>query len=491
MMSNEQMVDISNKLSEVDKELGMQFAYAPDKYKFLKDNEEVLRNNRNFTDVYNTYKDLVGDRMKRLDKLMKDRELYTKDITPAEMQSFLAKNPDIGESDVNEYITKSREYKKYYEDERKKQAGKTRREMEVKNWSKEGPWYRNVMASDYEKQRYIDDPNQAIFGDEAPLFGDAPETRWGAYGDFGAGAVAAAADVVPTPLHTETWLGPVIRGGRDVAHKLTDSPYQKDNITGSFAYDLGLNAFTDFMPTAILKKGSKLTKNVGKVSDVISNAQYYNVANKAMKDVESGIKSIGGGDWNKIYEISQNPILWEKEISRLSKDNPMRADLLALKDSPQSAKLEALTNWASTAGLTHPYLYKELPSGEMVVKPYFMEQMSQPQRNYMETILKGNLDNASTTTKALSTAADLWKGYGESGVKAGLTANDKRSVVKPTREQTKIEKLLTNQQKNDYKRNEARFWKAGFAPRKIEGDPLWEAYKEWYKEEYGTDVEDK
>ena len=490
-MSDEQLTSIANKLMEIDPELGLGFIQSPDKYNFLKNNEEVLRNNSKFTDVYNTYKDILGDRMKRLETLMKDKELYTKDITPAEMQSFLDKNSDIGASDVNEYITKQREYKKYYEDERKKQAGKKRREIEVKNWSKEGPWYRDVMASDYEKQRYIDDPNQAIFGKEAPLFGDAPETRYGAIGDLAAGTLGMAADVVPTPIHSETWAGPVIRAGRDIMHRLTDSPYQKDNIAGSFAADLGMNVATDFMPTAILKRVSRTAKNIGKVSDAIANAQYYNTATKAMKDVESGIKSIGGGDWNRIYEIASNPVEWEKEISKLPKNNPMKADLLALKDSPRSAKMEALTIWESMSGITHPYLYKELPNGEMIVKPYFMEQMSKPQRNYMETVLKGNIDNASNTTKALSTTADLWKGYGESGVKAGLTATNKRDVVKPSREQTKIEKLLMNQQKNDYKQSEPRFWRAGFAPKKIDGDPLWEAYKEWYKEEYGRDVEDK
>jgi hypothetical protein len=34
-------------------------------------------------------------------------------------------------------------------------------------------------------------------------------------------------------------------------------------------------------------------------------------------------------------------------------------------------------------------------------------------------------------------------------------------------------------QKDWYKANYARQWAAGFKPKEIEGDPLWEAYKEW------------
>ena len=55
--------------------------------------------------------------------------------------------------------------------------------------------------------------------------------------------------------------------------------------------------------------------------------------------------------------------------------------------------------------------------------------------------------------------------------------------------QPQIEEFETK--KNNYKQTEPRFWSAGFKPKKMEGDPLWEAYKEWYFDNYGNLPEDK
>lgn len=492
MMSSEQLVDITNKLLKIDRELAQGFMYSEDKFNFLKDNEEVLRNNRKFTDVYNTYKDIVGDRMKRLDSLMKDKELYTKDITPAEMKSFLDKNPDIGESDVNEYISKQREYKSYYEAEREKEAGKKRREIEVQNWGKEGPWYRDIMASDYEKQRYIDDPNKAIFGKETPLFGDAPEIRYGAIGDLAAGTAATVADLgtaAITPaslglgLALNSTVGPAIRFSRDIAHKVTDSPYQKDwgTIAKDTGKDIGLNA------------GAYGLANARKVVRLVSGATspetklYLDLAeetNNIKKGLQQTEDILTNGNLTRQEKLSQLKAMPNSEykssiegiLNNASKHPNAEGEILDMWDKYARSVNPTFQSWG-----VREINFPNKGYSKVFKRPetnYFNKVMTTPKPNNIEMKLVNAADKINT---------------GKPGAMLYETAPTLADVrgSKPSREQTRIDKLLMNEQKNDYKQSESRFWRAGFAPKKIEGDPLWESYKEWYKEEYGRDVEDK
>ena len=64
------------------------------------------------------------------------------------------------------------------------------------------------------------------------------------------------------------------------------------------------------------------------------------------------------------------------------------------------------------------------------------------------------------------------------------TASGKRSPSKPERVRTPEEQDQIDQ----IKATESRFWEAGFKPNKVEGDPLWEAYSEWKDEERTKDL---
>lgn len=485
---------------EIDPELGFSFIQSPDKYNFLKNNEEVLRNNTKFTDVYNTYKDILGDRMKRLETLMKDKELYTKDITPAEMQSFLDKNPDIGASDVNEYITKQREYKNYYENERKKQAGRIERKQQIegksirnpeKNWS----FFDRILSSDYEKQRYIDDPNQAIFGADAPGLFQAPETRWGAIGDLGAGAAAAAADVITTPVKLtpggfilNTLAGPSIRAGRDAAHKVSDSPYQKEwsQIAGDAYKDAALNA-----GTLIFANARRLTRG-------IQGATEESAKQIALKTETENIKK----------EIN--------ELESLLKNNSDLSVIIEHVDAMPATEFKKEVQESIKAGLKNPGqsnimddLHRNIVDYKDYVKPdaadrarRLVDKGEYPLNDYLlrraTTPPMTTMDNISYNLNKLGDAVNAGKlggvvvesGNTAAGVRESNTA-PRNETTQERKYKTKIERMLLNQQKNDYKQSEPRFWRAGFAPKKIDGDPLWEAYKEWYKKEYGRDVEDK
>lgn len=390
---------------------------------------------------------------------------------------------DVSREQFENALSKQSNYWEDFKKEREREAGITRREQEVKNWSKQPEgWYRNLLASEYEKQRYINEPEKSLFGNEAPLLGDAPETRLGAMGDLGVGAAGAVADVVPTPWMTQTWLGPALRGGRDLAHYY-GSDYKKElgDIANDVIGDVSFNVMTDLMPTAILKRGTRTAKNAkaakSVIRDELTKAGDYYGAKQALANIDESLNTFGNGNWLNAYKIAKDPNLWVKEVDKLP-DGPMKNELKALEDAPLEDKMRALTNWESIGGNTSPNLYKVLPNDEKVLKPYFKTEFTKPQVEEMKTIARGNLENASRTTRALAGIGQGWKTFGESGVKAIKTGTGRGG--KPS--------LDTEKEKEWFKQNYTRDWLLGFKPYKKDQEqntPKWQAYKEWYFDKYG------
>jgi len=152
---------------------------------------------------------------------------------------------------------------KYWEDEKKArsyEAGKKRREKEVKEeWGFFDSPARALLASEYEKQRYINEPEAAIFGKEAgtgPIW-----TKPEATSDLLFGISGAVADAIPG---YGTILGPLTRLGRDIYHVKTGSPYQgtAEDIAGSFVGDVATSAFIEGLPN--LRQFTRLGKNASK-----------------------------------------------------------------------------------------------------------------------------------------------------------------------------------------------------------------------------------
>lgn len=167
---------------------------------------------------------------------------------------------DVKREDFDKALAKMREYYEQEEAQRKAEADKEKRKREVNNWG-----WRNFIASDYEKERYLDDPQSALFGEQAPDIGDAPETRWGSAADLGMGVAGAAGDALPG---WGSMAGPAVRFTRDVGHRLTGSPYQKDwgDIGKNLIADAGFSASTAWLPNfrkAKRIKGGMMPKVVG------------------------------------------------------------------------------------------------------------------------------------------------------------------------------------------------------------------------------------
>jgi len=142
----------------------------------------------------------------------------------------------------------------FWEDEKKAReynAGKVRRTQEVKEW----PWYKNLVASDYSKQRYINEPEKSLFSDEGEWYNKGEDIS-----DVSLGALGLAGDLVPG---AGVVLGPAARVARDVRHKVEDSPYQKDwkDIATDAGVDVLANAGVQYLPTAIINRTGKMRQS--------------------------------------------------------------------------------------------------------------------------------------------------------------------------------------------------------------------------------------
>ena len=148
----------------------------------------------------------------------------------------------------------------YWDDEvadRRHEAGKYRRKKEI-----EDDWglLRNAVASEYEKARYINEPEKALFGKEAPELGKAPEYRFAAAADLGLGAAGAAGDMLPG---AKMVVGPAIRTGRDIGHYVLDDTYRKtpSEIVKDAVADFGTTGGIAFLPNFMRHK--RMLKNGG------------------------------------------------------------------------------------------------------------------------------------------------------------------------------------------------------------------------------------
>lgn len=282
-MTDEEITQRLNKLAEIDPELVPVFLKDPDNFDYSQ-----LEGYSAFTDKYKNVADFTGDKAKILSDLYQQMDgQYPSD---ARMLSIQQQYPFINAAELKDWFDKTNAYKAEYEAEREAAAAKKKREQEVKDWG-----WRDFIASDYEKQRYVDDPNAALFGAQAPDLGKAPETRWGAMGDLSTGIAAGVTDVAPLPFGAQIWAGPAIRAARDIGHKVSDSPYQKDvtTIGGDIAKDISFNLGAAFLANA--RRGARIASMARdpKVGDALALAD-------ETKNINEGIKRVAEyAEWPK------------------------------------------------------------------------------------------------------------------------------------------------------------------------------------------------
>jgi hypothetical protein len=246
-------------MKKVSPEAAKGFKKAPNKAEWINKYWDKLNEDSDWVETYKSKEDIFGNPSKTFPSLWEQYE--GKILTDAQFDVLKKKYPWIRREELNDWFNKTNEYKDFYNEEAKKQAGINRRTKEVRDeWKLTGDNpLAGLLASDYERQRYIKEPEAALFGKDSPELGEAPETRWGSMGDLGSGVVAGATDLATAPLPlVNAFAGPTVRLGRDVAHKVTGSPYQKD------LGDIGSNYLSDIM----INGGASVLANARRASRV-------------------------------------------------------------------------------------------------------------------------------------------------------------------------------------------------------------------------------
>ena len=311
-MKDEEIETMVNKIGEVAPDQVANFLANPEAFDY-----SVLEGYSDFTDKYRNVADFVGDKAGIKATIWQD--FGGKFPTDARFQSLQEKYPWLNKEELKEWFDKTNEFKKFYDDEADKEAQKNLRKREVQDWG-----WRDIIASDYEKQRYVEDPNSALFGEQAPELGDAPETRWGATGDLVTGGAGAIADALPGV--GKSLIGPGIRLGRDVTHKIVDSPYQKDWT------QIGKDAFTDVgtnLGAAILfnaRKGARLASGAAD-----KDVKYALEAARETEHIKSGLPQVA----EHMHLPSQAEIDFYRS-AKLPYPSSDRALRNAVKDIPES-----------------------------------------------------------------------------------------------------------------------------------------------------------
>jgi len=279
-MTQEEFETMANKIGEVAPDQLPNFMSNPDNFDY-----NVLEGYSAFTDKYKNVANFLGD--KNAIKAQIWNDLNGKFPSEPRFQSLKNEYPWLSKEDLKEWFDKTNQYKAEYEAEREYEAGVHKRKAEVDDWN----IAKKLATTDYEKQRYIYEPETALFGEDAPTFGTAKDTRWAALGDLGTSVVGTAADIVPTPIGTQFWLGPAIRTGRDVAYNLSDSKYAKSwpEIGANAVIDLGSNAGAEVLNN--WRKASRLrSKIVNPTSDVgrvIALEEETNALTKGVTEMQS------------------------------------------------------------------------------------------------------------------------------------------------------------------------------------------------------------
>lgn len=279
-MTPEEIREITNKLEDLGLyKLADKFVNNPEGFDY-----SVLERYPNFINKYKNVADFKVDKNKIMSELY--NQFDGSMPTVQRIEALKDKYPWLNESKLKEWFDKTNEFKKFYEQERDIEAGKLQRKKEI-----EDEWFlQNLLASEYSKQRYIDDPNASIFGKEGN-FNPYSKEGQDELTDVILGSTATAADMLPG---ARGLIGPTIRTARDVYHYGSDSPYKKSGkeILRDAGLDYGTNAGAWLLANA--RKGAKGANELSStdVKRAINFANEDKAVKEGLKTMTSGVNHI-------------------------------------------------------------------------------------------------------------------------------------------------------------------------------------------------------
>lgn len=381
----------------------------------------------------------------------------------------------------------------HWENEKKAreyESGRYKREQEVK---KGGPkWW---LASEYSKNRYINEPEKSVFSDEGDILNKGDDIR-----DVMLGGAGTVGDFIPG---IGAITGPIARGVRDVANY--DTPYGKEfgDIAGERAWDLGTFGAAALLPN--FRRGKRMLNELGHeapgIGNVIKSSELKNDIGETLITLDALANPYRGGAptfaeiTNRIAGMPESPAkaALQKRVEEFKDVGNPEALEKFYNDIARTANNQKF-NFVNYAGIR----YKD---GNFIVKPLKVEEQNIPGykiRQLMETgltreqatkVLKHENDvigkrvaesyqplrQRVAETKPLGTVGKFMRDKAlpfENKIEQGLAKQTGRVVENDIAD--KDRKL-----KDWYIKNYARDWELGFKPNEKEGDPLWEAYKEY------------
>lgn len=410
---------------------------------------------------------------------------------------------DVPREKFDEALSKMKQYYDAEVKARDDEYLKEKRKQEVKDWG----FLRDMATSDYEKQRYIDNPQSAMFGDQAPNPGGAPNTRWGSIADLGLGVAGAAGDALPG---LRGFAGPGIRLARDVGHRVTDSPYQKSwgDIAKNAGVDFGTTAATAFLPNFRKQKrmfaGGLIPQEYTVLKEIEQEAKNINEGAAMLGESLGQFSPLSDAARDRSFRMT----VANMPESQLKRElAPLAADV-NIDWAKANAIVDKNTNAAYLAGSkkNREFLRSTVSENEspLVERANSLddadiirtESLTGKQIPYKTTVtldpLSAKILGAKELTKKQERIAPLYDlanrlvegEIGSAFLKTSSTALGGRSPKQAQRVRTPEEQDRIDQ----LKATESRFWEAGFKPNKVEGDPLWEAYSEWKDEEKTKDL---
>jgi hypothetical protein len=414
---------------------------------------------------------------------------------------YFSKYKDVPRDKFEKTLSNMRQF---YQDElaeREKIGGVARRTKEVKEW----PWYWNFASSDYEKQRYINEPEKALFGKEAPDLGEAKETRGEALADLGLGAAAVGADIGTGLLAPGVGsfiagavTGPAIRGIRDVYHNVGDSDYKKDwsDVGSEFKNDIFSNLAIQALPNwRSLKRGfGNTTSEIGDraVDLALKNEDNLRTMKQSLESfpVITELPEMKNSDiLRRIYSLPEGPL---KDNLKKYAPDIMSVDRAGIADEIKRGRIyvDLAENPSIREGMTN---FNELRDYYYRTKPGSKEFQEETEKLLEETNKKlenklGAKDFGTRQYESelleevpLTRSQKLFKTArkAQGPIMGGSTSTIKAGAVAKRKEKAEYS---NEAQKDWFKQNYARDWELGFSPEFKDGDPKWEAFAELYPE---------
>ena len=436
-----------------------------DKYSYAEQNEAVKRLNDALSEVLKRYPDdqglqqFVASMTEASDEMIKDKVTSSfRDLDKVTDTDIILKAKKLG-IPVEEFRNQFKLVKERIDTENGRERRK--KELDEMAWYNPQKW----VTSDYEKQRYINDPDASIIGKEG-------NGKWfnkgEAISDFAFGIAGAAGDMLPG---WGSLVGPAVRGLRDVHHKATGSKYQKDigNILRDVGEDVLFNAAIEKTPTALLKSAEETAKNAGKFDTFLNKVNDYNNVMKEVRNNKAGTDIL---DWTQLYKMSDLQI---EEAIKSMPDSPLKQKLKGYvadgiennrdKIGETLVTYESLSN-PKRLSPQHSY-YDEAGNVKPFKKSYWKEQGVD---DYVRR--QANASQQGKLVKGASNLLDAIQSFGGNALKELKTAEGRDSMPN-TSEREDIDW---------FKENYASDWEAGFVPRGKDDEPIMKAYREWKEE---------